>query len=109
MMPAEQLSARRLSTIGIDSIALVKTLDAAMDQLHEQGLLPGFELMGNPGAADDRSDRIFTSFAEREQVLAWRDLVMATASRYIARFGADVVQRWRFESWNEPEGSATGI
>eukprot|EP00936_MAST-01D_sp_MAST-1D-sp1_P001442 g1442.t1 len=106
MTPAENgYLARRLSTIGIDSIALDwSALDAAMDQLHEQGLLPGFELMGNPGAADDRSDRIFTSFAEREQVLAWRDLVMATASRYIARFGADVVQRWRFESWNEPEG-----
>ena len=106
MVPAENgYLEGRLSSLGIESGALDwSALDAAMDQLHEQGLAPGFELMGNPGASDDRSDRMFTSFAEPAQVLAWRDLVAATASRYIARFGAGVVQRWRFESWNEPEG-----
>ena len=79
-------------------------LDAALDALQAQGLDPGFEIMGNPGNAPDRADRVFTSFKEHPQILGWRDLVAALGARYIGRFGAASVRRWRFESWNEPEG-----
>ena len=48
--------------------------------------------------------RVFTSFADKQQVEAFSELVETIASRYISRFGAAVVRRWRFESWNEPDG-----
>ena len=79
-------------------------LDAAMAALHEQGLSPGFEIMGNPGALADRSDRLFTSFKDPAQILGWRDLTQAVAARYLRRFGAAAVGAWRWESWNEPDG-----
>eukprot|EP00041_Stephanoeca_diplocostata_P022921 m.554287 g.554287 ORF g.554287 m.554287 type:complete len:240 (+) comp22177_c0_seq1:980-1699(+) len=79
-------------------------LDAAMDQLNQLGLAPGFEIMGNPGNAADRSDRLFTDFTEHTQILAWNQLVHTVATRYIQRFGVDVVRTWRWESWNEPDG-----
>lgn len=79
-------------------------LDSALDQLVGLGLAPGFELMGNPGNLDDRSDRLFTSFQDHGQILAFGELVELVASRYIARYGLEVVRSWRFESWNEPDG-----
>jgi len=79
-------------------------LDDALDSLVAQHLHPGFEIMGNPGSKEDRSDRLFTSFKNATQVGGWKDLVEALAARYIQRFGADEVAQWRFESWNEPEG-----
>ena len=54
-------------------------------------------LQGNPGNADDRSDRLFTDFSQPEQISAWKDLVHAVASRYIQRYGLATVRKWRFE------------
>ena len=43
-----------LVNVGLNFTAL----DKAMDQLQSAGLFPGFEVMGNPGNNDDRSDRL---------------------------------------------------
>ena len=56
-------------------------------------------LQGNPGNADDRSDRLFTDFSQAEQIRAWKDLVHAVASRYIQRYGLATVRKWRFERY----------
>lgn len=71
-------------------------LDEALDTLIERGLRPMFELMGNP------SD-LFDDFCNLDQVKAWRDLVVALATRCTARFGRDEVRAWLFETWNEPD------
>lgn len=84
-----------LASVGLNFTGL----DKAMDQLHAAGLSPGFEVMGNPGNADDRSDRLFTDFSQAEQIRAWKDLVHAVASRYIQRYGLATVRKWRFERY----------
>ena len=61
--------------------------------------------MGNPGNKDDRTDRLFTTFSDHSQILAWRDMVAAISSRYVHRFGLEYVRTWRWESWNEPDGA----
>ena len=33
----------------------------------------------------------------------WGDLVQAFVQHVVARYGADMVKRWRFELWNEPD------
>lgn len=60
----------------------------------QSGLVPGFEVMGNP------DDSVFTSFKDQSQLAAWGQMMSALASRYIARYGQDYVRQWRFESWN---------
>ena len=96
----DSASAPYLQDVGLNFTAL----DRAMDQLTSAGLAPGFEIMGNPGNRDDRDDRLFTDFSDHAQILAWKDLVHAVASRYIERYGAPAVRQWRWESWNEPDG-----
>lgn len=71
-------------------------LDKAMDQLRNAGLYPGFELMGNPGNNENRTDRLFTDFSVREQILAWKALVHTVAARYIERYGVATVRQWRW-------------
>uniref|UniRef100_A0A182FUI6 Glycosyl hydrolases family 39 N-terminal catalytic domain-containing protein n=1 Tax=Anopheles albimanus TaxID=7167 RepID=A0A182FUI6_ANOAL len=68
-------------------------LDQLLDQLHDVGLYPGFELMGLPlGYAKPHPTAHF-----------WEDLVSRIVQRYVARYGLQTVTRWRFESWNEPD------
>lgn len=71
-------------------------LDTAMDVLHENGLLPIFELMGNPSG-------YFTDFMDETQAHAWRHFVKSLAEHYIHRYGLDAVRQWYFETWNEPD------
>lgn len=71
-------------------------LDQALDVLVESGLHPFFELMGNPAGW-------FTDLTDPVQVDAWRALVRDLARHLIDRYGADTVQQWYFESWNEPD------
>ncbi|XP_065838317.1 alpha-L-iduronidase-like [Oscarella lobularis] len=71
-------------------------LDQFLDLLHENGLKPGFELMGNPSSR-------FTSFDDDSQVVEWKNLVEQLATRYIRRYGIDDVRTWNFETWNEPD------
>ncbi|XP_037685119.1 LOW QUALITY PROTEIN: alpha-L-iduronidase [Choloepus didactylus] len=72
------------------------SLDAYLDLLRENQLLPGFELMGSPSGH-------FTDFEDKEQVFEWKDLVSLLAKRYIGRYGIAHVSRWNFETWNEPD------
>ncbi|XP_046549728.1 alpha-L-iduronidase-like [Haliotis rubra] len=71
-------------------------LDTMVELLHENGLKPGFEIMGNPSS-------FFTDFENKTQVYWWRDLVQQTATRYIGIYGLEYVKTWNFESWNEPD------
>ncbi|XP_063086131.1 alpha-L-iduronidase isoform X3 [Cavia porcellus] len=71
-------------------------LDAYLDLLQENQLLPGFELMGSPSGH-------FTDFEDKQQVFEWRDLVSMLARRYIGRYGLAQVSKWNFETWNEPD------
>ncbi|XP_029656065.1 alpha-L-iduronidase [Octopus sinensis] len=71
-------------------------LDQLIDKLYKNGLKPGFELMGS-------LSNFFTDFENKTQVVFWRDLVKATAERYIKKYGIDYVRRWNFETWNEPD------
>ncbi|XP_071971503.1 alpha-L-iduronidase [Engystomops pustulosus] len=71
-------------------------LDELMDLLMENGLVPGFELMGNPSG-------YFTNFEAKMQVFEWRELIFLTAKRYIEKYGLEHVSTWNFETWNEPD------
>ncbi|KAM6150944.1 alpha-L-iduronidase isoform 4-T4 [Erethizon dorsatum] len=51
-------------------------LDAYLDLLKENQLLPGFELMGSPSGH-------FTNFEDKQQVFEWKNLVSILARRYI--------------------------
>ncbi|ELT95325.1 hypothetical protein CAPTEDRAFT_211572 [Capitella teleta] len=71
-------------------------LDEVIEILWQNGLKPGFELMGNPS-------NIFTDFQNNTQVRWWADLVEATASRFADQYGLGYVASWNFETWNEPK------
>ncbi|GFQ92728.1 alpha-L-iduronidase [Trichonephila clavata] len=71
-------------------------LDQLVYMLWENGLRPGFELMGNPSG-------YFTDFENETQVYMWKDLIYRLASHYIDVFGIDYVSKWNFETWNEPD------
>ena len=51
-------------------------LDIAMKLLTDNGLKPGFELMGNPS-------NFFSDFDDTQQIYAWRDLVADLAKHLI--------------------------
>eukprot|EP00038_Savillea_parva_P011472 m.197777 g.197777 ORF g.197777 m.197777 type:complete len:726 (+) comp20217_c0_seq1:47-2224(+) len=80
-------------------------LDTLVDLIvGEFGLALGFEIMGNPLFADATSDvGVFTSWKDSEQVAAWQRMVTAICQRYVDKYGLDVVARWRWEAWNEPD------
>nr|XP_033772528.1 alpha-L-iduronidase isoform X2 [Geotrypetes seraphini] len=71
-------------------------LDKFLDFLWENGLRPGFELMGSPSG-------YFTDFEDKIQVIAWKNLVSTIAKRFIDRYGLQHVSKWNFETWNEPD------
>ncbi|XP_044160426.1 alpha-L-iduronidase isoform X2 [Bufo gargarizans] len=71
-------------------------LDEFMDLLVDNGLVPGFELMGSPSG-------YFTNFEDKAQVFEWRQLIFLTAKRNIEKYGLEHVSAWNFETWNEPD------
>ncbi|XP_048451952.1 alpha-L-iduronidase isoform X5 [Rhincodon typus] len=71
-------------------------LDILIHRLWQYGLMPGFELMGNPSG-------YFTNFEEKKQVFEWRKLIMLLARRYIDAYSVAYVSKWNFETWNEPD------
>ncbi|GIY49355.1 alpha-L-iduronidase [Caerostris darwini] len=71
-------------------------LDQLLYLLWENGLQPGFELMGNPSG-------YFTDFENQTQVYMWKNLINSIAVHYIEMFGIDYVMKWNFETWNEPD------
>ncbi|XP_028135858.2 alpha-L-iduronidase [Diabrotica virgifera virgifera] len=68
-------------------------LDKFMKVLNDNGLSPGFEMMG--------CNTNFVNFDKNK--ISWLKLVHQIASRYIDHFGVESVSKWRFESWNEPD------
>jgi len=82
-------------------------LDAAIDIMLEYRIRPFLELMGNPSL-------LYTDFNDKTQAYHWRDFIVALAERYRARYGAEEVAQWYFETWNEPDiwwklGGETGF
>lgn len=82
-------------------------LDAALDIMLEHRIRPFLELMGNPSY-------IYTDFNEVKQAHHWRDFITELAQRYSARYGAEELRQWYFETWNEPDiwwklGGETGF
>lgn len=71
-------------------------LDDFMDLLKENGLKPGFELMGSPSEH-------FNNFEDKMQVMEWKALIRNIAKRYIDKYGLEYVSSWNFETWNEPD------
>ncbi|MCC5804731.1 MAG: hypothetical protein JJU00_00255 [Opitutales bacterium] len=71
-------------------------LDEGLDVLVENGMVPFFELMGNPS-------NFFTDFQERAQAEAWKQLVRDLARHCGERYGRAEVEQWWFETWNEPD------
>ncbi|XP_076992295.1 alpha-L-iduronidase isoform X2 [Tamandua tetradactyla] len=99
--PAADLTARSPRTqlreaVGQGLSYNFSSLDAYLDLLWENQLLPGFELMGSPSGH-------FTDFEDKRQVFEWKDLVWLLARRYMGRYGTAQVSRWNFETWNEPD------
>ncbi|XP_023692327.1 alpha-L-iduronidase isoform X2 [Paramormyrops kingsleyae] len=70
-------------------------LDQLIELLWQNGLRPGFELMGSVSG-------YFTDFEDKRQVAEWRTLVYLLAKRYIEKYGLGYVSQWNFETWNEP-------
>lgn len=82
-------------------------LDAALDIMLEHRIRPFLELMGNPSY-------LYTDFNQVEQAHHWRDFIAELAERYRARYGAEELRHWYFETWNEPDiwwklGGETGF
>lgn len=63
-------------------------LDKMVDLLYENGLKPGFELMGNPSS-------LFSNFEDKVQLINWRDLVTETAQRYIGNRNVFIEKKLR--------------
>lgn len=55
------------------------SLDQLITTLWENGLRPGFELMGNPS-------HFFDDFENKTQVVLWMELVESLAKHYICEF-----------------------
>lgn len=71
-------------------------LDEGMDALVENGLVPFFELMGDPSG-------YFSDYKDPVQAEAWKRLVRDLALHYTERYGRKEVESWYFETWNEPD------
>jgi L-iduronidase len=71
-------------------------LDAGLDLLLRNDQIPIFEIMGNPNGQ-------FTDFHDPLQLANWRVMVRDLLLHLIERYGLEAVQRWYFESWNEPD------
>ena len=72
-------------------------LDGVLDLVvRDHGFDLGFEIMGNPSG-------YFTDWGDVAQLVTWRRMVREIAERYVGRYGLDVVRRWRWEGWNEPD------
>jgi L-iduronidase len=67
-------------------------LDQFLDLIYDSGLVPAFEIMGNP----------FGNLKSFEKQ-SWSTLVRNLLSRYEGIYGAAEVSQWQFETWNEPD------
>lgn len=83
--------------LGVNPVYDWELLDIALDLLARNRTIPIFEVMGNPQNA-------WSDFNDLAQLLAWKRLVKALAEHCMERYGRENVERWYFESWNEPDG-----
>lgn len=65
-------------------------LDTLYDKQKELNIYPHVEFMRSSGF-------------KRKIPINWRDLVMQFLQHYIHRYSLKEVNRWRFETWNEPD------
>ena len=71
-------------------------LDRGLDRLVDNRIAPIFELMGNP-------DGQFSSFRDDLQLRQWSNVIYDLAQHLMERYGKINVEKWFFESWNEPD------
>lgn len=71
-------------------------LDEGLDPLVKNGLVPFFELMGNP-------EGYFNDFTDTARLHGWKRLVRDLACHLIERYSPEEVRTWYFETWNEPD------
>jgi L-iduronidase len=71
-------------------------LDSKLDKIVAADLGLIFEIMGNP--ADREID-----FADEKDLHAWKEFVRDLALRYSERYGKETIERWFFETTNEPD------
>jgi len=71
-------------------------LDEGLDAIVQSGLIPFFELMGNPSG-------VFSDYKDPVQAELWKRLVRDLALHYEERYGREEVESWYFETWNEPD------
>ncbi len=79
--------------------------DAIWDALLAIGIEPFVELSFMPTALASGSTTVFHyqgNVTPPARLDAWVDLVRRLARHWVERYGRDVVERWRFEVWNEP-------
>jgi xylan 1,4-beta-xylosidase len=81
--------------------------DIIFDFLVENGVAPVVELASMPAAlASNASQTVFDwnmIVSPPKDYARWQALVQAFVQHSVERYGADVVSRWYFEVWNEPE------
>lgn len=71
-------------------------LEKGFDRLVENRLVPFVELMGNPSG-------YFTNYEDPDQARAWKLLVRDLVRHFTGRYGQKEIQKWYFETWNEPD------
>ena len=71
-------------------------LNKFLERLVSFGLQPGFEVMGNP-------QNTFSDFGDQKNLTKWYNLVSSLTKELQTRYGKDEIQKWNFESWNEPD------
>ncbi|MCH8474958.1 MAG: hypothetical protein LAT55_06995 [Opitutales bacterium] len=71
-------------------------LDEGFDVLIENNLTPFVELMGNPSG-------YFNDFKDPVQKKGWKQFVRDLALHVMDRYGREEVEKWYFETWNEPD------
>jgi xylan 1,4-beta-xylosidase len=81
--------------------------DIIFDFLVQSGVAPIIELASMPAAlASDASQTVFDwkmIVSPPKDYDRWQALVQAFVQHSVDRYGADVVNSWYFEVWNEPE------
>jgi xylan 1,4-beta-xylosidase len=83
--------------------------DRIADFLLSAGMEPFVELSFMPTALARGGQTIFSyrgNVSPPKDFTAWGELVRRLARNWVERYGADVVRRWYFEVWNEPNLSA---
>ena len=74
----------------------LNALDRIIHLLWSNRLKPGFEIMGNPF-----EHRL--NFDDPDQVDKWKIFIEKLVQRFVSRYGRQEVERWNFETWNEPD------